>query len=712
MSQLQITNAGIDYRNAVFAGDEVQNITHFVFANIADQDASVPIDPNVTIPQTLAHTQPVKAVSKVDGNAIVMSAVLGYDTGDFEYNWYGVVATKANNEQVLIAVVTTETQTKIKTNGAVTGNYSVKSIVWRSQNIAEQLNITLAVLPWQVQDTELVSRADFDAHHHDNAYVKKEQVLTNVPEGAVFTDTQRPLSSSIGSVSQLTAATSLAAKTAYDRGTAGINAANAVQNSLNEKVKTNVPAGAVFTDTNTWRAVADNLTSTASDKSLSANQGRVLKGLIDNINALLMSDDATLDDIQEIVDYIKQNKSTLESLSISNIAGLQNALDGKVANSRVLTDVPANAKFTDTQRPLSNSVSSTSSTTAATSAAAKTAYDRGTAGINAANAVQDSLNDKVKTNVPAGAVFTDTQRPLSSSISSSSTTTAATSAAAKTAYDRGTAGINAANAVQNSLNEKVKTNVPAGAVFTDTNTWRDVVNSLTSTASDKSLSANQGRVLKGLIDNINALLTSDDTTLNEIQEIVDYIKLNKSTLESLSISSIAGLQNALNGKVSNSRVLTDVPVNAKFTDTQRPLSSSVTSTSTTTAATSAAAKTAYDRGTAGINAANQVGDRLDDLLNERPFTRSQDITLYRRHSLNAGEHTAPTSRVGGSALQDQDWFSIRASNGEPSIVAENGSPIKFKRLLDGEVDTQVTIVADDKNERVFVFNKTDNVWEF
>ena len=652
MSQLQITNAGIDYRNAVFAGDEVQNITHFVFANIADQDASVPIDPNVTIPQTLAHTQPVKAVSKVDGNAIVMSAVLGYDTGDFEYNWYGVVATKSNNEQVLIAVVTTETQTKIKTNGAVTGNYSVKSIVWRSQNIAEQLNITLAVLPWQVQDTELVSRADFDAHHHDNAYVKKEQVLTNVPEGAVFTDTQRPLSSSVSSSSTTTAATSAAVRTAYDRGTAGINAANTVQNSLNEKVKTDVPAGAVFTDTNTWRDVVNNLTSTASDKSLSANQGRVLKGLIDNINTLLMSDDATLNDIQEIVDYIKQNKSTLESLSISNIAGLQNALDGKVANSRVLTDVPANAKFTDTQRP------------------------------------------------------------LSSSISSSSTTTAATSAAAKTAYDRGTAGINAANAVQNSLNEKVKTNVPAGAVFTDTNTWRDVVNSLTSTASDKSLSANQGRVLKGLIDNINALLTSDDTTLNEIQEIVDYIKLNKSTLESLSISSIAGLQNALNGKVSNSRVLTDVPVNAKFTDTQRPLSSSVTSTSTTTAATSAAAKTAYDRGTAGINAANQVGDRLDDLLNERPFTRSQDITLYRRHSLNAGEHTAPTARVGGSALQDQDWFSIRASNGEPSIMVENGSPIKFKRLLDGEVDTQVTIVADDKNERVFIFNKTDNVWEF
>jgi hypothetical protein len=35
-------------------------------------------------------------------------------------------------------------------------------------------------------------------------------------------------------------------------------------------------------------------------------------------------------------------------ITISNVEGLQTALDGKVDNSRVLTDVPANAKFTDT----------------------------------------------------------------------------------------------------------------------------------------------------------------------------------------------------------------------------------------------------------------------------------------------------------------------------------------------------------------------------
>lgn len=42
-----------------------------------------------------------------------------------------------------------------------------------------------------------------------------------------------------------------------------------------------VPANAVFTDTNTWRGVQNNLTSDATDQSLSAAQGKVLKSLVD-----------------------------------------------------------------------------------------------------------------------------------------------------------------------------------------------------------------------------------------------------------------------------------------------------------------------------------------------------------------------------------------------------------------------------------------------
>jgi microcystin-dependent protein len=75
--------------------------------------------------------------------------------------------------------------------------------------------------------------------------------------------------------------------------------------------------------------IQDILDSTNTNKPLSANQGRILKGLIDNLNTILLSDDTTLDELQEIVNFIKQNKTTLDTLAISNIAGLPDALATK-----------------------------------------------------------------------------------------------------------------------------------------------------------------------------------------------------------------------------------------------------------------------------------------------------------------------------------------------------------------------------------------------
>lgn len=86
--------------------------------------------------------------------------------------------------------------------------------------------------------------------------------------------------------------------------------------------------------------VVDNVTSTDTDKALSAKQGKVLKAYIDAINGLLTSDDVALDELQELVDYIKVNKDTLDTLGIANIAGLTAALAGKVDKDglKVLSD--------------------------------------------------------------------------------------------------------------------------------------------------------------------------------------------------------------------------------------------------------------------------------------------------------------------------------------------------------------------------------------
>lgn len=77
----------------------------------------------------------------------------------------------------------------------------------------------------------------------------------------------------------------------------------------------------------------------------------------------------------------------------------------------------------------------------------------------------------------------------------------------------------------------------------------DIVNTLDSDLTNKPLSAAQGKALKGFIDTINAALLSDNTSLDSLQEIVDFIELNKDSLDNLTIGNIAGLTSALAAKL-------------------------------------------------------------------------------------------------------------------------------------------------------------------
>lgn len=68
----------------------------------------------------------------------------------------------------------------------------------------------------------------------------------------------------------------------------------------------------------------------------------------------------------------------------------------------------------------------------------------------------------------------------------------------------------------------VGVNVPSNAKFTDTNTWRPVVNNLTSTATDSSLSANQGKILNDKISNLpkeaDTIISSSGTKMTLVNE--------------------------------------------------------------------------------------------------------------------------------------------------------------------------------------------------
>lgn len=73
--------------------------------------------------------------------------------------------------------------------------------------------------------------------------------------------------------------------------------------------------------------VIDNLKSTVKDLPLSANQGNVIRKELDKILALLKSNDVSLDELQEIVDFIKANREKIDTLGIDQVKGLRNYLN-------------------------------------------------------------------------------------------------------------------------------------------------------------------------------------------------------------------------------------------------------------------------------------------------------------------------------------------------------------------------------------------------
>lgn len=103
-------------------------------------------------------------------------------------------------------------------------------------------------------------------------------------------------------------------------------------------------------------------------------------------------------------------------------------------------------------------------------------------------------------------------------------------------------------------------NAGSGLIITDTERTTlgtalqpaDIIDNVTSTDANKALSANQGKILKDLVDGLTALLdvdTADKPALDTLREVVNFCQVNAATLSSLGISSIAGLQAALDTKV-------------------------------------------------------------------------------------------------------------------------------------------------------------------
>ena len=238
--------------------------------------------------------------------------------------------------------------------------------------------------------------------------------------------------------------------------------------------------GASTTWTNTWRGIQDNLTSTSTSDSLSANQGRVLKGLVDGKansshthNYLPLSGGTLTGDLlfSNSGTTFRQIKGTCGDNDFWRIGG------GATENNAGYMEISTADDGTEPiyVRQYSGTFSTITRTATLLDGSGNTSFP----GTVAAVKFKGSLEGNASTASNASTVNGHT----------------------------------------------VNANVPANAKFTDTNTWRGIQDNLTSTSTSESLSANQGRVLKGLVD--GKANSSDLSSYSQKSETIKSIRIEK-----------------------------------------------------------------------------------------------------------------------------------------------------------------------------------------
>lgn len=231
-----------------------------------------------------------------------------------------------------------------------------------------------------------------------------------------------------------------------------------------------------LTDTDTWRGIQNNLTSDSTTDSLSAAQGKVLKDLIDG------KAPASHTHSQYYDSTISRTKGTVLAAPASANGG---------ATFRTLTKSDVGLGSVDNTADSAKSVkyaTSAGSAGSATKANCVADYNATSKSIQIGYSGDGIAGDAIK--FIAGYTTGD-GGDVSAKIKDIS----------KDALKGWIGSLPANGGNSTTVNgHSVNSDVPAGAKFTDTNTWRGIQDNLTSTSTTDSLSANQGKVLKGLID--------------------------------------------------------------------------------------------------------------------------------------------------------------------------------------------------------------------
>ena len=134
-------------------------LNEFVFAYVPGLDLSEDISRDEKLPPDaqIVHRQGVSKTGLASENAVVYSVTLGTDTGDFVFNWIGLI----NKESGTLAMIThVPEQRKFRTVDGITGNVIIRSFLLEFNGAAKETAITTSAETWQIDFTARLTGID------------------------------------------------------------------------------------------------------------------------------------------------------------------------------------------------------------------------------------------------------------------------------------------------------------------------------------------------------------------------------------------------------------------------------------------------------------------------------------------------------------------------------------------------------------------------
>lgn len=159
MSQTAITLAFEQWKAQQAATGEPVLLDEFVFALVPGLDPDLPVDRSEILPPVaqIVHRESVTRKGVVNENAVVHSAVLGADVGDFSFNWIGLT-NKATG--TLAMIVHAPEQQKLKTKEGQQGNVLTRSFTMEFTGAQAETAINTPAETWQIDFTARMAGMD------------------------------------------------------------------------------------------------------------------------------------------------------------------------------------------------------------------------------------------------------------------------------------------------------------------------------------------------------------------------------------------------------------------------------------------------------------------------------------------------------------------------------------------------------------------------